>query len=218
MFRNAFTLAEVLITLSIIGIIGALTIPSLVKDYQQHMYRQKWKKVYSIFAQATKVLESSGNTECIRNCDADGNNCVPSPGSCLTNDQYTGIRDAFSSVLKYSKIGVDVRTILANQYYNYKNSNPAMDFQYGNVGTLVLTDGTSVYFSSGGMILVDLNGQKGPNQAGIDFFALTVKNNANKIVVEPARYDSGYSCKLGLTGWYGSFNCFGKALSNDPMP
>ena len=34
MIKQAFTLAEVLITLGIVGIVAAMTLPSLIQDYQ----------------------------------------------------------------------------------------------------------------------------------------------------------------------------------------
>ncbi|MDR1168694.1 MAG: prepilin-type N-terminal cleavage/methylation domain-containing protein, partial [Heliobacteriaceae bacterium] len=49
--RFAFTLAEVLITLGIIGIIAALTMPALISDYKEKATVAKLKKVYSIFSQ-----------------------------------------------------------------------------------------------------------------------------------------------------------------------
>lgn len=34
MIKQAFTLAEILITLGIVGIVAAMTLPSLIQDYQ----------------------------------------------------------------------------------------------------------------------------------------------------------------------------------------
>ena len=44
--NNGFTLAEVLITLGIIGVVAALTIPTLVANYQKKVTVTKVKKVY----------------------------------------------------------------------------------------------------------------------------------------------------------------------------
>lgn len=49
---NAFTLAEVLITLGIIGIVCALTIPTLVTKFKRQTAEAKLKKFYSIMNQA----------------------------------------------------------------------------------------------------------------------------------------------------------------------
>ena len=47
--RVAFTLAEVLITLGIIGVVAALTIPSLIAKYQDKVLINQTKKAFSVF-------------------------------------------------------------------------------------------------------------------------------------------------------------------------
>ena len=49
----AFTLAEVLITLGVIGIVAALTLPSVISNTQNNAKAQRIKKVYSVIQQAT---------------------------------------------------------------------------------------------------------------------------------------------------------------------
>lgn len=44
-YKTAFTLAEVLITLGIIGVVAALTIPTLIAGYQ----RKSWDTAASVF-------------------------------------------------------------------------------------------------------------------------------------------------------------------------
>lgn len=53
----AFTLAEVLITLGIIGIVAALTLPSVVTNYKKQETISKLKKGYSIIQQTLKMAE-----------------------------------------------------------------------------------------------------------------------------------------------------------------
>ena len=48
----AFTMAEVLITLGLIGVVAALTIPNLTKRYEEKAIITKYKKVYSVLANA----------------------------------------------------------------------------------------------------------------------------------------------------------------------
>ena len=49
---SAFTLAEVLITLGVIGVVAALTIPQLVKNYKEKVLLQQAKKMYSVISNA----------------------------------------------------------------------------------------------------------------------------------------------------------------------
>jgi prepilin-type N-terminal cleavage/methylation domain-containing protein len=60
MRKNAFTLAEVLITLGIIGVVAALTMPSLIADYKQRVYDTARKKVWSTLGQAVRVITVNG--------------------------------------------------------------------------------------------------------------------------------------------------------------
>ena len=55
--KNAFTLAEVLITLGVIGVIAAMTLPSVIKHYQQQATVNQLKKAYSEFSQALHKAE-----------------------------------------------------------------------------------------------------------------------------------------------------------------
>ena len=52
--KCAFTLAEVLITLGIIGIVAALTIPSLITNYKANKLRAQFLKSYSTVQQVFK--------------------------------------------------------------------------------------------------------------------------------------------------------------------
>lgn len=53
----AFTLAEVLITLGIIGVVAAITIPSLMSKYRKTVVENRLKDTYAIFANATRLME-----------------------------------------------------------------------------------------------------------------------------------------------------------------
>ena len=53
--KCAFTLAEVLITLGIIGVVAAITIPSLVTSYQKHVVETKLAKFNSTMNQAMRL-------------------------------------------------------------------------------------------------------------------------------------------------------------------
>lgn len=60
--KKAFTLAEVLITLGVIGIVAAMTIPALISNYRKQVVVSKLKKVYSDLQQAVKLSEVDNGT------------------------------------------------------------------------------------------------------------------------------------------------------------
>ena len=55
--RSAFTLAEVLITLGIIGVVAALTIPTLVANYRENVLMAQFKKSYATVANGFRMSE-----------------------------------------------------------------------------------------------------------------------------------------------------------------
>ena len=55
---KGFTLAEVLITLGIIGIVAAMTLPNLIQKYKNHVVENRLKKFYSVMNQAVIMAEN----------------------------------------------------------------------------------------------------------------------------------------------------------------
>lgn len=60
--KKAFTLAEVLITLGIIGVVAALTIPTLVNNYRKKQFETGLKKEYSVLLQALDMYKQDNET------------------------------------------------------------------------------------------------------------------------------------------------------------
>ena len=58
--KAGFTLAEVLITLGIIGVVAAMTIPTLISKIQKQQIEAQLKENYSVIAQAMKLSEEEG--------------------------------------------------------------------------------------------------------------------------------------------------------------
>lgn len=56
--NQAFTLSEVLITLGIIGVVAAITIPGLIAKTTQAQYDARFKKVFSTLQQAGRMAQA----------------------------------------------------------------------------------------------------------------------------------------------------------------
>lgn len=56
--KNGFTLAEVLITLGVIGVVAAMTIPTLMSSYRKKVIETRLSKFYSTINQALKLAEA----------------------------------------------------------------------------------------------------------------------------------------------------------------
>lgn len=55
---KGFTLAEVLITLAVAGVVAAMTLPVLINNYEKKVTTAKLKKFYSVMQQAIKLAEA----------------------------------------------------------------------------------------------------------------------------------------------------------------
>lgn len=69
--EKAFTLAEVLITLGIIGVVSAMTIPNLMSSYNKHVVETKLKKTHSTILQAFKLMQAENGDFSFESLDYD---------------------------------------------------------------------------------------------------------------------------------------------------
>lgn len=147
----AFTLAEVLITLGIIGIVAAMTVPILVNNYQKNATVTKLKKTYTVLFQAIRLSESDN-------------------GNVDTWDY--GNSQNGSSTLNW------FNTYLAN-YLKYTNTKIGTLRSANDAAIVYLTDGIIIYFyrfdnSSDIMhVFVYLNGENKTTR-GKDLFAFYI--------------------------------------------
>ena len=71
--KFAFTLAEVLITLGIIGVVAAITLPTLIKNYQKHVYVTQLKKVVNTLENNSRKILADEVEIKVENTTKDGN-------------------------------------------------------------------------------------------------------------------------------------------------
>lgn len=193
---TAFTLAEVLITLGIIGVVAAMTIPTLINRTNDAEFKSMLKKEYSVFNQAllsiaadnggdfkaalTSMSSSNGQAsdsllwrdlfatklKVIKTCDA-------GVGSSLT---YGG---CFGSSYKYYVNTSDPMTSQAwiNTTTRYSGiladgaAYSIFQWENGNVCAYSAGDMTNLC----GALTIDVNGSKAPNKFGKDMFCLGVQ-------------------------------------------
>ena len=73
--KKGFTLAEVLVTLLVIGVIAALTIPQLINSTEERQYKTAYKKAVSTIANAVELMEAN-EVSCSVETDADLAKCM----------------------------------------------------------------------------------------------------------------------------------------------
>ncbi len=213
--KLGFTLAEVLITLGIIGIVAAMTMPSLIQKHQEKVTVAKLKKVYSVLSQALlQACNEYGTPDSweLAKLGEPSVNAAPKIKQFLKVADDCGVNDCEN----YS-ISVGHFYTLNGKLYDSEN--------YNNAYNLKLTDGTELSFRENIKdqiicILTDINGQQGPNTIGKDIFNFAVYNNnkfeADGIGVDPSDTSSSYSykaCNPKQEGW----NCAAWVIYNENM-
>ena len=224
--RNfGFTLAEVLITLGIIGVVAALTMPSLIAKHQKQVYYTQFRKAASQLENALQRYEFDHG--CLGNLIAcrDDNNI----GS------YIGINNFIDDFSKYFNVTQLInddnyqeicanydKTIIRDAYSEMGSEICKNDIGNDapiNTTAFITADGTLYTFArddgAGGGNWVDINGpSKGPNKIGRDIFIFylayldkiywggdkrlewnQLENNMEKC--EPENYDA-YGCAAKL--------------------
>lgn len=178
--KRAFTLAEILVTLGIIGIVAALTIPNAVKKYQDVAYKAAYKRAYSALNQA---FLSAKNKDLF----VEAPNTTPRP---------TGFDKNFMSIMTQMKIaktctsGSDNAQCWSTDGEKYNSSYPSSSsYAYMDVSGMAW----SQYWGGCSNIFVDTNGFKKPNQWGKDRFFFLIYDNYGR-----AEMSMSYPTKITL--------------------
>lgn len=188
--KKAFTLAEVLITLGIIGVVAAMTIPTLIGNSEKQRIISQVKEDYNILSQATNQINND--------CGGDVVSCITSPP--VTDDEKEQLATLYKQKLSIAKdCNDDVTTgCFANLTYTRLNTNPFYNIETRsswNNARIVLANGTAAAFQWYGAlgyppyyfeIDIDINGPKAPNQVGKDFFMFVYDRNKKALVPEPS--------------------------------
>jgi prepilin-type N-terminal cleavage/methylation domain-containing protein len=183
--HSAFTLAEVLITLLIIGVIASIVIPGLIQDTQQAEFKTAWKKSFADLSAATKMLMVNNDGT------FDG----------LTSSAVQTI-NLYSNELKYTKKCYNP-DVLGNCWHNsgtwyFLNGTPLQSS--GSGSNIINTDYAGLILANGQLLtvpygwsskncsihgftgdgtcttlMIDVNGFKKPNILGKDIFYMEAK-------------------------------------------
>ena len=170
--KYAFTLAEVLVTLGIIGVVAAMTMPTLINNHRRIVFETQFKAAHSIINQA--VL-SMGNDNIDLNKYYCGNNAR---NDATTHDFIKNfanyvqvVKSDYGETRDLTKLGYK------KSYFNqsapgWHNFNPDSH----NDGAIFLKNGMMIassgcWWSASYLdFIVDTNGTKGPNKFGYDLF------------------------------------------------
>ena len=187
MYKKTFTLAEVLITLTIIGVIAVITVPLVMANHKKTEYSAKLKKFYSQMNNAIKLAELDTGVY------ADE----------WAGGKATSAKDFFDTYLKnYLRTNMTKEDTgrYGNNYKVYLDDGTSMEIFPGGDMTVSVNvdDGSYVNQSCFDScsdpssyecflecadsalpaVFFDLNGDKGPNEDGRDIFRFTIYGSA----------------------------------------
>lgn len=209
--QGAFTMAEVLITLGIVGIVAAMTLPSLIGKANDFILKQQFKKAYNTITNAhNRVFAELGSyPRCyyVRGSTTDGaylEECNQywdlmkkflDPTSVCENNAY-----ARGCIPKYK--GMETVITDNNPNLTEEELTEKIEFRKRNCGSwfesrihngqaLVLKDGTIILFTGtkvknyGLIMAIDVNGNKKPNKWGYDIFHFILRGDDKYSTIEP---------------------------------
>ena len=214
--KAAFTLAEVLITLGIIGVVAAMTLPVLITKHQKEVTVNKLKKAVSTFEQAlTRAQVDYG--------DMSGWTFLQA-GTDLSSDSASAELEKFikNYIMQYLNIAKDCgaknvnncpkyvvtsldKTTFVSDLTNYRKFITSDGTLYNisfDLNMVENNDGVQVPVTNGHLIVtVDINGFSGPNIYGRDLFVMDVYPNTQKVKMfgagrnrEVLKNDTNWAC------------------------
>lgn len=191
--KSGFSLAELLLTLTIIGVIASEVIPIVINDVQEAELRIAWKKTFSNLTQATMFILQDNTNNLEYAFDTSGKT------NATASENYKNTYASRLHILKNCKgtaawggtgTGASAEGCwhvgAGSWYFLYGGTLDSRDHP-----GLVLADGTLVRFymdrsnctyavgtyTRCGLISVDVNGFKKPNTIGKDIFTVSVTKN-----------------------------------------
>ena len=202
--KTAFTLAEVLITLGIIGIVAAMTLPSLIQKHQERVTVNKVKKFYSVMSQAQLLaIKDNGYVD-----EWD----VPAEPNGMNIESITAFMNYMKPYLKIVKDCGGDRCFKTDYVVYYLNgSRYNIPDRLPSIYKLILIDGSYMWLRGsnhehckgwdggrGGDVCAnlayDINGDRPPNIVGRDIFTFYFTKNA-------LFADVSNDCNLNNEGW-----------------
>lgn len=206
--KKGFTLAETLITLIVIGVVAALTIPSLFQTYKEHEIVSKFKKFYSTISNAYNLAVAENGTIDKWSFGGDSWNFYQrGAGSQIIMEKFLPYLN-ITKKCDYTDDSCSPNTSYVNlsktQTWGDNNLNNS------NFARIILSDGTLIAFNALNpdcntenkkicvQIEVDLNGAyKGPNQMGYDTFEIEITPRGIGVAF-PDRFNDD---DMGNTRW-----------------
>jgi len=202
--KPAFSLAEILVALIVLGTISILSIPALINGINDDQYKTLWKKDFSDFSIVSLKLMQDNNGTFANLRDTNGTLCGNNGHDCF-RDKYL----PYLQILKVCNVGVSGCFTSSGSYFD-KTSSVSFD---NTKSSVILNNGTLIRFSytnqtCGGSNICgyaefDVNGLSPPNTIGRDIFGVNIYDSkiqaygSNK----PDNTADGNTTSCSTSGW-----------------
>lgn len=177
--KFGFTLSEVLITLGIVGIVAALTIPAIMKNYKNRLYVSELKKVYSQLTNATSSIMSDEHAQNFYETTGGVKDSCTSTDSEDCKGSAYFLTNYFKS-MKQNCINGDGQCVAAT--YHSTKGKSANEFNSSYCIQTVNGAAICMFFdtkSNTSKIIVDVNGTSEPNITGRDVYVMQVASDGS---------------------------------------
>ena len=163
MLKKGFTLAEVLLTLTIIGVIAAITMPALMTNVNDNILEAQAKKFYSQLTAALDLYKARHEIDTL----ASGLDMVELAGTIMN----TTIGDAANDLVEsYTNVNRTNQLEQAGVFGVISGENQLYKLKDGSVFTIHETNSDNRPW----IVAADVNGRRGPNRYGEDVWKMVI--------------------------------------------
>lgn len=211
---KGFTLSEILITLGVIGIVAAMTIPNLLQKNFERQAITKLRETQSIIAQAIRMSEEEyGDVSGWQLTGADTHSA-----EIIANNLKPFLKIATDCGVNDEKYAC----VTKNSYKQLRGQNHGTYYDRTDCYKIALLNGSSIWWrgpkESSRYITfwIDVNGKTLPNMYGKDLFVFVYETGSNSIKPLGSSQSDDYwetSCNKTGTG----FGCAYYVLQNNNM-
>ena len=215
--KSGFTLAEVLVTLVIIGIVASMTLPALITKSRNSGLEAGLKKNYSVILQALNSYQAEHGERITSNIKGATLKAEIMPYFNVARDcgQGNNEKDCVPFLRNNPK---------SSNLYKTFSGKPLTELNMFDDGQFVLLDGSlimlenaaPIYNNSRVFITVDVNGfNKRPNRWGFDLFTFQLDKEGKLLPmgVSGTAYTNSTYCSMSSSSLYNGISCTSRALN-----
>lgn len=181
--KKAFTLTEVLLTLAILGVIAAISLPAILANIDKNTWANGLKVNLSVLNNGFRQMIAQEEVDDIRDTNLWSTN--------VTSEVNTSDDNINNEIKKYFKINriesnwpVQAYNLDGSEYDNtsvryYLGNSASINVRFLNDNSYERCTGTQLFCHPAAEIILDVNGDKKPNVIGKDIYFLFLGENGN---------------------------------------